>query len=156
MEIPRGSGILLHISSLPGRFGIGTIGRPAREFVDFLADAAQRYWQFLPLGVTSAIAANSPYMSYSAFAGNPLFIDFDKLVDDGFISREMLASAPQFSEYQVDFRKVVSFTEHVLTLAFKEFSMGEPPEEFSRFCRRESWLTDYALFNMIVVVTDSY
>ena len=146
MEMARGSGVLLHISSLPGRYGIGNIGSPAREFVDFLADAAQHYWQFLPLGPTSAIAANSPYMSYSAFAGNPLFIDLEKLADDGLVSRSVLASAPEFSEYQVDFPGVVLFVDQILTQAFQEFSRSGPVAEFAEFRRRESWLADYAFF----------
>lgn len=146
MNMVRGSGILLHISSLPGRYGIGTIGRPACDFVDFLGDAGQRYWQFLPVGVTSATAANSPYMSYSAFAGNHLFIDLDKLAEAGLVSQKVLASAPDFSEYQVDFRGVSAFSDMILALAFKEFSSGPPPAEFTRFCRRETWLDDYALF----------
>ena len=135
MKMARGSGVILHISSLPGRYGIGNIGSPAREFVDFLADAGQRYWQFLPLGPTSDIAANSPYMSYSAFAGNPLFIDLEKLVDDGLVARTVLSSAPEFSEYQVDFRRVISFADQVLELAFQEFSRTGPSAEFVEFCR---------------------
>ena len=146
MEMARGSGVLLHISSLPGRYGIGNIGGPAREFVDFLADAAQRYWQFLPLGPTSSSASNSPYMSYSAFAGNPLFIDLGKLADDGLVSRSVLASAPEFSEYQVDFPGVMLFVDQILAQAFQEFSRSGPTAEFSEFCQRESWLADYALF----------
>lgn len=146
MKMTRASGILLHVSSLPGRYGIGNLGQPAREFVDFLAAAGQRYWQFLPLGPTAAIAANSPYMSYSAFAGNPLFIDFDKLADDGLISRAVLAAAPDFSEYRVDFSKVKSFAEQILNLAFTEFSARAGSPDFADFCRREPWLDDYALF----------
>lgn len=146
MDMMRGSGVLLHISSLPGRYGMGNIGGSAREFVDFLVAAGQHYWQFLPLGPTSAIAADSPYMSYSAFAGNPLFIDLEKLVDDGLVPRSALDSAPGFSEYQVDFPKVTSFVEQILQQAFLEFSKGAPVAEFTEFCSREPWLADYALF----------
>jgi 4-alpha-glucanotransferase len=146
MEIARGGGILLHISSLPGRYGSGNIGGPARGFVDFLAEAGQRYWQFLPLGPTADIAANSPYMSYSAFAGNPLFIDFDGLAEIGLVSSSLLASAPDFSEYRVDFNRGGLFADQVLNLAFKEFSSGGQSEAFHEFCLHESWLADYALF----------
>lgn len=146
MEMVRGSGVVMHISSLPGRYGIGNIGGAAREFVDFMVEAGQRYWQFLPLGPTSAIAVNSPYMSYSAFAGNRLFIDLEKLIEDGLVSGADFSSAPEFSQYNVDFRKVVPFVDQVLTKAFQEFSTNEPSAEFAEFCQSESWLADYAFF----------
>ena len=77
MIMVRGSGIILHISSLPGAYGIGDLGRSAFDFVDFLAAAGQSYWQVLPLGPVADIAAWSPYMSTSAMAGNILFVDLD-------------------------------------------------------------------------------
>ena len=79
----RTSGILMHISSLPGSTGIGTLGREAFEFVDFLKKSGQTYWQVLPLCPTSY--GDSPYQSFSTFAGNPYFIDFDFLCDDGLL-----------------------------------------------------------------------
>ena len=82
----RSSGILMHISSLEGKFGIGSIGEEAYKFVDFLVKAGQKYWQILPLGHTSY--GDSPYQCFSAFAGNPHFIDLDILVDDGLLSIE--------------------------------------------------------------------
>ena len=79
----RCSGILMHISSLPSPYGIGTLGRAAYDFVDFLRDAGQKYWQLLPLGPTSY--GDSPYQSFSTFAGNPYFIDLDLLAADGLL-----------------------------------------------------------------------
>lgn len=79
----RSSGIIMHIASLPGKYGIGTFGKEAYKFGDFLKKAGQKYWQILPLGPTSF--GDSPYQSFSAFAGNPYFIDFDILRQDGFL-----------------------------------------------------------------------
>ena len=81
MEFKRSSGILMPISSLPGSYGIGSLGAPARQFVDFLAAAGQSIWQILPVAPTGY--ADSPYQSCSAFAGNPYFIDLDLLSEDG-------------------------------------------------------------------------
>ena len=84
--IKRSAGILLPLSSLPSPHGIGTMGRAAYEFADFLAAAGQKYWQLLPLGPTSY--GDSPYQSFSSFAGNPYFIDLDLLAADGLLTRE--------------------------------------------------------------------
>ncbi len=147
MELVRGSGILLHISSLPGPYGIGDLGRGAFDFVDFLAESRQRYWQFLPLGPTSAISAYSPYMSFSALAGNSMFIDLSSLFEEGLVSREEFSVAPDFSDYKVDFDQVVMFHEKVMEKAFQEFSSAcSPPASFVKFCEQEQWLADYALF----------
>ena len=81
----RANGVLMHISSLPGDFGIGTFGKNAYEFVDFLKESAQTYWQILPIGPTSY--GDSPYQSFSTFAGNPYFIDLEKLVEQGFLKQ---------------------------------------------------------------------
>jgi 4-alpha-glucanotransferase len=81
----RGAGILLPISSLPSPYGIGTLGKEAYQFVDWLADAKQKYWQVLPVGPTSF--GDSPYQSFSAFAGNPYFIDLDLLIEEGLLSK---------------------------------------------------------------------
>ena len=82
----RGSGILLHISSLPGPYGIGTFGKEAYNFIDFLTKAKQKYWQVLPLGPTSY--GDSPYQTLSAFAGNPYFIDLDILKEQGLLEED--------------------------------------------------------------------
>ena len=84
----RESGILLSITSLPSRYGIGCFNKSAYEFVDWLAEAGQKYWQILPLGATSHGAADSPYQAYSAFAGNPYFISLDDLIEEGVLTRD--------------------------------------------------------------------
>ena len=86
MDFKRSSGILMPISSLPGGYGIGSLGKPARDFVDFLAEAGQSIWQILPVGPTSY--GDSPYQSCSAFAGNPYFIDLDQLAAEGLLAPE--------------------------------------------------------------------
>ena len=82
----RSSGILMPVSSLPSPYGIGTLGKAAYEFVDFLADAGQRWWQMLPVGPTSY--GDSPYQSFSTYAGNPYFVDLDMLREDGLLTQE--------------------------------------------------------------------
>ena len=84
--LDRGAGILMPVSSLPSPYGIGTFGKAAYEFVDFLKKARQKYWQVLPVGPTSY--GDSPYQSFSAFAGNPYFIDLDTLAEEGLLTRE--------------------------------------------------------------------
>jgi len=145
MILPRASGVVLHISSLPGRFGIGDLGAGARQFTDFLAAAAQGYWQVLPLGPSCEIFGNSPYMSYSAFAGNPLFIDLADLVDQGLLSPGPLREAPDFSEYQVDYQAVTAYREPLLAQAALEFR-ANPSAEYDSFCDGTKWLGDYCLF----------
>ncbi|MCK5543574.1 MAG: 4-alpha-glucanotransferase, partial [Desulfobulbaceae bacterium] len=144
--IERSSGIMIHITSLPGNHGIGDMGRNSYNFIDFLSNAGQRYWQFLPVGPTSMEFGNSPYTSLSAFAGNSLLIDLDQLREAGFLSDSDFAEQPDFSEYFVEFEKVVPYKERLLKIAFNAFqSMGRDPE-FDRFCKQEKWLDDYALF----------
>ena len=95
----RSSGVLLHISSLPSPYGIGTLGREAYAFVDFLHRAGQRYWQILPVGPTGY--GDSPYQSFSSFAGNPYFIDPDTLRREKLLTREEIAAADAGSEFPV-------------------------------------------------------
>ena len=144
----RSSGILLHITSLPSRYGIGDLGPAAHAFVDYLAASGQGYWQMLPLVPTSPGLDNSPYMGLSAFAGNHLLISPEFLVEDGLISRQLLADAPQFSEYLVDFAEVVSWKEEILAAAFRNFSGHDLRPEFEAFVRSSgsSWLGDYSIF----------
>ncbi len=101
MPFPRTSGILLHPTSLPSRFGVGDLGRPAYEFIDFLAESGQKLWQVLPLGPTGY--GNSPYMCYSAMAGNPILINLDLLVEDGLLSYEDIGQPPDFPSDTVGF-----------------------------------------------------
>src|SRR3954454_24771697 len=107
MEYPRSSGILLHPTSLPGSYGIGDFGKEAYHFVDFLAEAGQQLWQILPLGPTSF--GDSPYQCFSAFAGNPLLISPDKLVEEGLLTAEAVANPPAFPVESVDFGEVINY-----------------------------------------------
>ncbi len=84
----RASGVLMHITSLPGPHGIGTMGAEGKAFIDFLKSAGQKYWQILPLGPTGY--GNSPYQAFSAFAGNPFIIDLNNLVESGYLSAEII------------------------------------------------------------------
>ena len=116
----RASGILAHISSLPSPYGIGDIGYSAYAFINFLHDAGQTLWQFLPTGPTNPVFDNSPYMSTSAFAGSSLLISLELLVEDGLLREtDMLNSG--FSEYQTEFSKVATFKNSCLEEAFEQF-----------------------------------
>ena len=101
MVFKRSAGILAHISSLPGPYGIGSFGKHAKQFVDLLASMGMHYWQILPLGTTDAF--HSPYKSFSAFAGNPLFIDLDALYEEGLLTAEELESARISDPYQTHY-----------------------------------------------------
>lgn len=140
----RATGILLHVSSLPGPHGIGDIGH-AFAFLDFLSAAGQAYWQILPLGPTCPVFGNSPYMSYSAFAGNPLFIAPDLLAAEGYLTGTELAD-PGFSSYFVEFERVAAWKERLLGQAWQHFRARSEPEGYVRFCGEAAWLADYCLF----------
>jgi 4-alpha-glucanotransferase len=148
MRFPRRSGILLHPTSLSGRFGIGDLGSSAYQFVDFLAAAGQSYWQVLPLSPTGY--ADSPYQTLSAFAGNPMLISPEKLVEVGHLSEADLTHATAFPEEQVDFGPVICYKTDLLNRAFANFKAHAPTEQratFARFCAEQaSWLDDFALF----------
>lgn len=141
----RSCGILLHLSSLPSPYGIGTMGRAAYEFVDFLNKAGQSLWQLLPLGPTSC--GDSPYQSFSSFAGNPYFIDLDTLVEDGLLTKGELdgidwGKNPEF----VDYGKIYKNRFKVLKIA-AERGIERDKAELERFVSdNRSWLPDYALF----------
>jgi 4-alpha-glucanotransferase len=147
----RASGILLHPTSLPSRFGIGDFGKAAYNFVDFLAENYQQIWQILPLGPTSN--DRSPYSSYSSVAGNPLLIDLEQLVDERFLSKKDLLELPSFSVEKVDYQKVVASKIPLLELAYENFlikATTSQQQKFEEFCARQSyWLNDYALFMAI-------
>jgi len=146
----RGSGVLLHLSSLPSRHGIGDLGAGARAFVDFLTAGGQSYWQFLPIGPCSRVFDCSPYMSLSAFAGNPLLIDPDQLVDEGLLAADDLHGRPEMSEYTVEFDKVIPYKTVLLRRAFANFKRQAGQGGFVDFCNEEAgWLDDYALFMAI-------
>lgn len=134
-------GILLHVSSLPSHFGIGSFGKAAFEFVDFLCETGQKCWQVLPLNPTSF--GDSPYQSPASLAGNPYFIDLELLHGQGLLSRAELEGA-RFSGARVDYGFLFETRFEILRKAFSRF---EPDGEFYEFCRKsQSWLNDYALF----------
>ena len=115
----RQSGILLHPTSLPGRYGIGDLGDEAFRFADWLAAAGQSIWQVLPLGPTGY--GESPYQLFSAFAGNPLLVSLEKLVERGWLDRASLAGAPDFPTDRVDFDQVGPWKLAMLRRAFERF-----------------------------------
>ena len=139
----RKSGILMHISSLPGPYGIGTIGKSAYEFVDFLRQAGQSYWQILPLSPTGY--GNSPYQSFSTYAGSPYLIDLDTLVEEGLLKQEEVEAVHWGDdETHVDFGILYNERAKLLKKAFDRFVPDEAYEEFIK--ENDQWLPDYALF----------
>ena len=112
----RSSGVLMHISSLPGKYGIGNLGKSARNFADRLADMGFSAWQILPIGPTDAF--NSPYASLSAFAGNPAFIDPEQLYADGLLTAEELKACEVDSPYRADYAGVYKWLMPTLRKAF--------------------------------------
>lgn len=141
----RSSGILMHISSLPSPYGIGTMGKAAREFADFLKEAGQKYWQILPVCPTSY--GDSPYQSFSSFAGNPYFIDLETLCREKLLKKKECESYPWGSNpHYVDYGVMYESRYPLLKKAFARFRKNTP-EDFGRFCEKEAdWLEDYALF----------
>src|SRR5688572_13637582 len=152
----RSSGVLLHPTSLPGRFGIGDLGANAFEFVEWLAAAGQRLWQVLPLGPTGY--GNSPYQSFSAFAGNPLLIGLDELIKDGLLTAASCGQGT-FAEGDVDFSAVIQHRQALWPQVLERFDQAAPPaarDRFDRFCHRNTgWLSDYALFMAVKAAHDN-
>jgi 4-alpha-glucanotransferase len=148
MATTRASGLLLHPTSLPGRFGIGDLGPEALLWVDFLAAAGQKLWQVLPLGPTGY--GDSPYQSFSAFAGNPYLVSPERLLDDGLLEPADLAGVPAFPDYRVDYGPVIEWKLAILARAHARFSADAAPGlrgEYEAFCRvQANWLDDFALF----------
>lgn len=148
MIFPRCSGILLHVTSLPGGHGIGDLGNSAHEFVEFLAESGQKIWQVLPLSPTGY--GDSPYQCFSAFAGNPLFVDLNALREQGVLSGQDLANASSLPEEHVEYVRVIDFKQGLLRKAAQAFladSGHADRHAFDTFCQSNSdWLDDYALF----------
>ncbi len=148
MEFPRSSGILLHPTSLPGKYGIGDFGPEAFKFADWLAEAKQTVWQMLPLGPTGC--GNSPYTLFSAFAGNPLLISLERLAQDGMLTEADLQHAPVFPESHVEFEAVMVWKNRLLRKAYENFSARAADTErndFEKFREEHGrWLEPYALF----------
>lgn len=147
-ERRRGSGILLHITSLPSPYGVGDLGSEAYRFADFLSQTKQTYWQVLPLNPTNPLYGNSPYSSISAFAGNTLLISPDLLFKEGLLSREDLEPIPPFPQARCDFSEVIRYKDNLLERAYQHLDQrGKERESFEAFCSESSsWLEDYALF----------
>lgn len=141
----RRSGILLSITSLPSPYGIGTIGKEAREFADYLKEAGQSLWQILPLGPTSI--GDSPYQSFSSFAGNPYLVDLDTLCEEGLLTQEEIDSYDWYEdESRVDYGKLFLGRFPILRTAFERFKERDQ-SEVEAFVRDNSfWIQDYALF----------
>jgi 4-alpha-glucanotransferase len=145
---PRGNGILLHVSSLSSPFGIGDLGPAAYQFIDFLSASGQQYWQILPLNPTGTYLGNSPYTSYSVFAGNPLFISLESLHQFDLIAKENLQDVPSFALDHVDYDRVVPWKAEMLRRVFDHAEMRMPHDkDFADFCEKNAhWLEDFSLF----------
>ncbi|HYW95469.1 MAG TPA: malto-oligosyltrehalose synthase, partial [Bacteroidales bacterium] len=150
MNTDRSAGILLHISSLPGPFGTGNMGKHAYDFVDFLHRNGQTRWQILPLNFVDANSGYSPYSCLSAFAGNILFIDPHNVMELGLVSLDEIGYRPEADDDVADFAFTEGFARFMVSKAFGRFKESEMPvleAKFNEFCRREAyWLDDFALF----------
>ncbi|KXT78114.1 4-alpha-glucanotransferase [Streptococcus sp. DD13] len=142
----RASGVLMHISSLPGQYGIGSFGQAAYDFVDFLEASHQSYWQLLPLTTTSY--GDSPYQSFSAVAGNPHFIDLDMLVEAGYLEKEDLVGVDFGSDPEVvDYARIFMVRRPLLEKAVRALLESPATANFERFKQENrAWLLDYADF----------
>ena len=142
---PRKSGILMPVASLPGKYGIGTFGKESYAFVDMLKEAGQSYWQILPLGPTSY--GDSPYQSFSTFAGNPYFIDPEMLIAEGLLTKKE-ADSYDFGKKAdtIDYGKIYNSRFKMLKKAFARFDASKE-KGYATFCRKNGfWLEDYALY----------
>lgn len=148
MTFSRSSGVLLHPTSLPGKYGIGDLGPNVYKFIDFLSRSGCKLWQILPLGPTGY--GDSPYQSFSAFAGNPYLVSPELLINDGFLTGDDLHDMPNFDPERVDFGLLFTWKPIILDRAFERFiTSGSAPikQEFESYCLDESyWLDDFALF----------
>ncbi|MEA5593556.1 4-alpha-glucanotransferase [Rivularia sp. UHCC 0363] len=159
MSFERASGVLLHPTSLPSKFGIGDLGESAYKFVDFLANSGQKLWQILPLGPTGY--EHSPYtMNFSAFAGNPLMISLEQLQSEGLLTPEELIPTEKVADnpHRVDFDAVTSRKTKILRQAYQRFQDSltkKANPEFEQFCQEQAtWLDDYVLFMALLEAND--
>lgn len=152
--LQRGAGLLMPISSLPSPYGIGTLGKEAYKFVDYLVSAGQKYWQVLPVGPTSY--GDSPYQSFSAFAGNPYFIDLDYLVEEGLLTKAQIKKFPwgDNPEY-VDYATIYYSRFDVLRIAYENSDFRDE-DDYRRFQEENSyWLDDYSLYMAVKFYFDN-
>ena len=145
----RQSGVLMHISSLPGKYGIGSFGQSAYDFVDFLVRTKQRYWQILPLGTTSY--GDSPYQSFSAFAGNTYFIDFDILIEEGLLDEADVKGADFGDDpKKVDYAKIFDARRPIMEKAVARFLKAEDLSDYESFVEQNAaWLEVFAEYMAI-------
>lgn len=148
MKMERSSGVLIHISSLPGPYGIGDMGPAAYDFLKILEASGHRFWQLLPLNPTDKVYNHSPYSTFSAFAGNPLLISPDVLAREGYIDAKDLPVQKGFKSEKVVFKKVEKFKEEVLDIAWKNSKKNKlkTPEYLKFSEQHEHWLDDYSLY----------
>jgi 4-alpha-glucanotransferase len=146
----RGSGVLLHITSLPSPYGIGDLGSTAYRFVDILAGAKQRYWQILPVNPTEPGGYYSPYHSISAFAYNPLLIGIERLVREGLLTDTEVEPLPDVPNDHVDYPAVHVYKERIYRTAYERFAQNTDKGGYETFCSENAhWLDDYALFRSL-------
>ena len=145
----RYSGILMHITSLPSRYGIGDLGKGSYDFIDIIEKTGSLLWQILPLGPTGY--GNSPYSPRSSFACNELLLSPDELLNDGYLSGDDIAKVPPFAPEKVDFNKVINYKTPLLKKAGRNFLKGGMEKtEFESFLEKEKyWIYDYALFMVL-------
>ena len=144
MKYNRSAGILLHPTSLPGKYGIGELGSEAINFINFLRKSGQKLWQIFPLGPTGY--GDSPYQSFSTFAGNPFLISFEKLLEEGLLSKTELDSMPTSDPHKIDFGSIYQNKLKVLRVAYENMKkMGKSiNSECADFCEKnKDWLEDY-------------
>ncbi len=147
MNFERSAGILLHPTSLPGKFGIGDLGSEAYNFIDFLVEAGQNLWQVFPLGPTGY--GDSPYQCFSAFAGNPILISPEKLKEIGFLSDEDINHPIESDPQKIDYGKVIDYKKSILKKAYTNFKSNSNglDQEFNQFCKNHNeWLDEFSLF----------
>ncbi|MBA7498949.1 4-alpha-glucanotransferase [subsurface metagenome] len=145
MQFNRASGVLLHLTSLPSRYGIGDLGKEACDFIDFLKKTYQKLWQILPLNPPAS--GGSPYNCFSAFAGNALLISIDKLIEDGLLKLEEVTNIPKFAETKIDFSKVIKFKNELFLKAFNRFDKSAEGDDYAQFKKQnEYWLSDFCLY----------
>jgi 4-alpha-glucanotransferase len=147
MKKKRASGVLLHITSLPSRYGIGDLGPQAYHFAELLAKAKQSYWQVLPLCPTARIYHYSPYSSLSVFAGNTLLISPELMCRDGLLTKKDIREVPDFPEARVNYRKVSRYKTRLFNAAFERFKKIPQKADYWKFCsENKDWLEDYSVF----------
>ena len=145
----RKAGVLLHVSSLPNKYGIGTLGKEAYSFVDFLKESGQTYWQMLPINPTAY--GDSPYQSPSVFAGNPYFISLEELVKEGLLEKEDLSVLKSNDPRHVDYASIFNIKLGLLEKAYANYELVL--DEFNLFKEEnKEWLEDYAVFMALKIL----